>query len=39
MSPAQLLELYWKQQHIEDEAERDRLQKLAEELIVQSQTH
>lgn len=39
MTPAELLELYWKQQHIEDKAERDRLQKLAEELIVQSQTY
>jgi len=38
MSPAELLEVYWKQQHIEDKAERDRLQKLAEEIIVQSQT-
>jgi len=37
MTPAELLELYWKRQHIEDEAERARLQSLAEELIQQSQ--
>ena len=37
MTHAELLELYWKRQHIEDEDERGRLQKLAEELIAQSQ--
>ena len=37
-TPAELLEIYWKRQHIEDPAERERLQKLAEELIIQSQT-
>jgi exonuclease SbcD len=37
MTPAELLELYWKRQHVEDPAERERLQKLAEELIAQSQ--
>jgi exonuclease SbcD len=36
MTPAELLELYWKRQHIEDPAERERLQKLAEDLITQS---
>lgn len=36
MTPTELLELYWKRQHIEDQAERERLQKLAEELIAQS---
>ncbi len=35
-TPAELLEIYWKRQHIEDPAERDRLQQLAEELINQS---
>jgi len=38
MTHAELLELYWKRQHIEDKDERDRLQKLAEELISQSQS-
>ena len=38
MTPTELLELYWKRQHIENQAERERLQKLAEELIIQSQT-
>ncbi len=38
MTAAELLELYWKRQHIEDKDERERLQKLAEELISQSQT-
>ena len=37
MTPTELLELYWKRQHVEDQAERERLQKLAEELITQSQ--
>jgi hypothetical protein len=37
MTHAELLELYWKRQHIEDKDERERLQKLAEELISQSQ--
>ena len=39
MTHAELLELYWKRQHIEDKDERDRLQKLAEELISQSQSN
>ncbi len=39
MTPAELLELYWKRQHIEDKDERERLQKLAEELISQSQSN
>lgn len=38
MTHAELLELYWKRQHIEDKDERERLQKLAEELISQSQS-
>ena len=38
MTHAELLELYWKRQHVEDKDERERLQKLAEELISQSQT-
>ena len=38
MTPAELLDLYWKRQHVEDPAERERLQKLAAELIIQSQT-
>ncbi len=37
MTPVELLELYWKRQHVEDPAERERLQKLAQELIAQSQ--
>jgi exonuclease SbcD len=39
MTHAELLELYWKRQHIEDKDERERLQKLAEELISQSQSN
>jgi len=39
MTPAELLDLYWKRQHIDDQAERERLQKLAEELITQSQSN
>ena len=38
MTPSELLDLYWKRQHVEDPAERERLQKLAAELIIQSQT-
>lgn len=35
-SPEELLEIYWKQQHIEDPQDRDRLQKLAVDLINQA---
>ncbi len=39
MTHAELLELYWKRQHIEEKDERERLQKLAEEIISQSQNN
>lgn len=39
MTHAELLDLYWKRQHVEDKDERERLQKLAEEIISQSQSN